>query len=156
MIVTNPETLGKIRAYFKTAGGKDISFETLEGRISFQKIMYLINQTLHLNFWFNWYVRGPYSPELANAGYRIAQENIPEQSLTSQEKETCKKINAFLKKYDSSEAQELVASLLFLNQELNLKFNPLLVEEFKKRKPQFETPAIQKALEDLKKAKLFN
>ena len=45
-----------------------------DGRKTFQKAMYLLQEEpfcLDLGFRYNLYIRGPYSPQLADAGYRL-------------------------------------------------------------------------------------
>lgn len=50
------------------------SNETLEGRKQFQKTIYLMQAFgIDLGYEYNWYVHGPYSPDLAEVGYALAE-----------------------------------------------------------------------------------
>ena len=52
----------------------NFSNDTLDDRKRFQKTVYLIQAFgIDLGYDFNWYVHGPYSPELAKVGYKLAE-----------------------------------------------------------------------------------
>jgi uncharacterized protein YwgA len=49
--------------------------DKLAERIILQKIIYLIQEKGYdMGFKFNWYIRGPYSPKLADCGYEISNK----------------------------------------------------------------------------------
>lgn len=51
---------------------KDVDMSTLDKRIIFQKTIYLLKAFgVNLNYYFSWYLRGPYSTTLADDGYAL-------------------------------------------------------------------------------------
>jgi len=54
-----------------------IAMGSLDERIRVQKITYLAQSyNLELDYKFSWYIRGPYSKDVANAGFEIYNNNI--------------------------------------------------------------------------------
>jgi len=54
-----------------------IEMGSLDERIRVQKITYLAQCfSLDLDYKFSWYIRGPYSKDVANAGFEICDNNI--------------------------------------------------------------------------------
>lgn len=51
---------------------EDVDMSTLNKRIEFQKTIYLLKAFgINLNYYFSWYLRGPYSTTLADDGYAL-------------------------------------------------------------------------------------
>jgi uncharacterized protein YwgA len=69
MMEKREKTLGKI---FQMLKFSSIEPDTFHNRLIYQKIIYLLQFSgVSLGFRFNWYIRGPYSSDLANAIYNI-------------------------------------------------------------------------------------
>lgn len=69
----------------------NFSNETLEDRKQFQKTIYLLQAAgIDLGYDFNWYVHGPYSPDLAKVGYKLAEmyEDVTPTKFSDPEYET--------------------------------------------------------------------
>ena len=146
---------GKIKTFFREATGEDINFQTLENRVKFQKVMYILKSAgIPLETKFNWYVMGPYSPELAYMGYRIIKEHIPMEKISVEEKRICEAVKNFLKGYPERTDQELVASLLYVKDNQKLS-GEILVQELRNKKPQFEIEKIRSALDEIQISNLF-
>lgn len=73
MWVEREEVLGgllKIIGNYRANFFKDV----FDDRLILQKTIYLLQAFgLHLGYFFNFYIRGPYSPQLARAGYRLSE-----------------------------------------------------------------------------------
>jgi len=58
--------------------------QKFDGRKTFQKAIYLLQEApfcLDLGFRYNLYIRGPYSPQLADAGYRLLDDPRSRQAV---------------------------------------------------------------------------
>jgi len=108
-------------------GRGDLS--TFDGRKSFQKAVYLLQQPpfkRDFGFRYNLYIKGPYSPSLANAGYRLLQnpdqwEQVRQQmTLRADCKRDIEAVRSEFARPDGSldhEMLELAATLHFLLQD---------------------------------------
>jgi uncharacterized protein YwgA len=93
---------------------------SFEGRLKLQKIVYLMEGAFDLNigYGFSWYVRGPYSTEVANDGFamRGLYASIPPAKFVDPEAE--KRFSDFQTflgdKKDDADWLEIVASIHFL------------------------------------------
>ncbi|MFH0954710.1 MAG: hypothetical protein V1777_01250 [Candidatus Micrarchaeota archaeon] len=153
----NVQEFGKIKTAYSLASGKEVSVKEMDDRISFQKVMFLLktaNFPLETNF--TWYVRGPYSSSLANTGFKIVTEKISGEEIDDNEKLICANVKRFLRDFQTSEQQELVASLVFLKKELKINYDSFLAEQLKERKPQFLMEEINQVIRKIAAAELFN
>jgi uncharacterized protein YwgA len=67
-----PKRLEVLGGLLHRLGSFDMS--TFRGRLILQKTVYLMQSMgIFLGYRFNWYVYGPYSPELARHGFELAQ-----------------------------------------------------------------------------------
>ncbi len=85
-------------------------------RLRLQKIVYLLQQFgLQTHWGFNWYVRGPYSPELAHEAFERGGLDFHGVELTERDKHA---INVFREKMDAREISpielETAAAILFI------------------------------------------
>jgi len=88
--------------------GREINLTTLSSRKIYQKITYFIQEFgLNLNYTFNWYIYGPYSPELTREAFEIYsigdplslfKEELPK--LKRNEKKILCKVKTFLEEVD--------------------------------------------------------
>ena len=132
---------------FKKLG---ISKDTFDDRIVCQKKVYLL-QCLgtDLGYSYNWYVRGPYSPALANYVYSnidlLASTNFDKYKLVSNAENNTNRVNDLQnKKPDNSSMAswyELLASLLYIEKNKGSwkieSGKDALFGELLKHKPQF-------------------
>jgi len=103
---------------------------------------------------FNWYLHGPYSPELTRTLFEIVENSDANnlETLTNEEKDQIKKIKVFLgEDIKSVDALELLVSLNYLLQIAKNKKIPtrVAVDALKEKKPYFKDVEIQRALRKL-------
>ena len=95
-----------------------INLNSLEGRINFQKSIYLLKElgAIKEKFKFSWYIFGPYSPDVARIGFDLVERKIDTEISVSNDFES--KIDQFkeLIKTNSDESKwlELLATLHFM------------------------------------------
>ncbi|WP_276260636.1 hypothetical protein [Haloglomus litoreum] len=99
----------------------EFSNRSLEGRKKFQKTIYLIQAAgIDLGYEYNWYVHGPYSPELARVGYRLEEmyEDVSPTKFSDEEIEgRFQEVLQFLDPIkDDVEKLEAAASLHWLSE----------------------------------------
>ncbi len=64
--------LNKLGFLTETDNKKEFNMSVFANRLFYQKLIYLIQKkTNELDYYFNWYIRGPYSPDLAKDLYNI-------------------------------------------------------------------------------------
>ena len=114
--MTNISALGGL---VKRIGNYD-RMETFSGRLKLQKTIYLMEHAFDLNIGYNfsWYVRGPYSPQLAEDGFGLKEvyDTIPVARFKENDAEI--RFREFLSflggKKDDADWLEIVASIHFL------------------------------------------
>jgi uncharacterized protein YwgA len=111
---------------FVEAMGEPADISSIDARKRFQKAVYLGQVAgVDLGYRYGWYVRGPYSPPLANHYYKLSQAIATKQAaptniiLKPEAKKTLENLKSLLKlpqsvKLDPSEWYELLASWHFL------------------------------------------
>ena len=163
----------RLIAYFQELGRK-IDLSTLSSRKITQKITYFIQEFgLNLNYAFNWYIYGPYSPDLARESFEIYsfgdplilyKKDLPE--LQNREKEILEKIKNFLTEIDTLSINkgeeywiELLSSVHYLYKHAYPKVNSpdeawKILNNIKPRK--FSKQDLEKAWNFLNKYGLLN
>jgi len=146
------EQTEKLIAYLNLLGIR-INNDSFESRMKAQKLAYIIQSLLgeHL-YSFNFYVRGPYSPDLAREYFEHASEFASGKSNykpSSDEREKLEHARTFLSNMSLSEF-EIVAGLLYLMREkgLNEDDAELKLHELK---PQLKLEDIWKGTNTIKK-----
>ena len=139
----------------------NLNLNTFEGRVIFQKTIYFM-QVFGINFGysFNWYIYGPYSPELTKDGYRLKEEKILEKvpKLKFVNPELEDKFNKFLdfiSKKKSAKWLELLASIHFLVQLLTKKGKNEIMKIILKKQTHFTKEDFEEAWGYLKKEGLI-
>lgn len=97
---------------------------TFDGRLRFQKTVHLLQSfNIELGYYYNWYLRGPYCPELAKDGFELQKviEKIPHLTIEFAENNDQSRYNHFKtfmndKKNDSDQL-EIASSICFLHNE---------------------------------------
>lgn len=81
----------------------DFNMDSLRGRIALQKKIYLLQLSgLDLGYRFNWYIRGPYSPSLADIAFEVwnnkeyVAEEVSEYELGSESLDLISKIKGLI------------------------------------------------------------
>jgi len=144
--------------------GENIGVSSFRNRLIVQKMVYLLKSAgLAPNYFFTWYIRGPYSVALSSDAFAF-YKNIPKQetTLTSSEELLVQKMRSFLSEelndFDELESKlELFASLLFLRDERKMTLSdPQLVSLLKTLKPWFTEEQIKNAVGKIIDSRLFN
>ncbi len=104
--------------------GLDLDMTRYDFRLRFQKIIYLCQDlfNLDINFNYSWYIRGPYSKGLADAGYDLAELGIQKKEEmrksinvnTEINKRIAKAVSSLQPHLDQTNWLELAASINYL------------------------------------------
>ena len=138
----------KLLAYLDALGlnGRLNSFSD---RIRIQKLVYLLKQyDTDLQFGYNWYVHGPYSPQLTRTLFDPASDASREQ-LGKTEMEYLNDVRNFLKEdMYSPDALELIVSLIYVaknGETSGLGTKKAITEFILNEKPQFARAQVDEA-----------
>jgi len=148
---------GRLFACLKMVGINP-KMETFSERKRVQKMVYLLDKVFHLNFGFsyNWYLHGPYSPELTKLIFDVIEkerEDIAKPvNLSAEDRAKIGRLRLFLcDDIESTDALELLVSLHYI-----LKCSPdsdskveNAVDFLKSKKPYFSDEEISDALKRL-------
>ncbi len=99
--------------------------QSFDERLKLQKTIYLLQQGfgIHLGYRPNWYLRGPYSPNLARDGFALTEryKDIPEQWFSDRKLEArFQRFLDFIKPHGTdAEWLETAASILYLVKEMS-------------------------------------
>jgi uncharacterized protein YwgA len=103
---------------------------------------------LNIGYQFNWYLRGPYSPDLARDAYRLAKSDTPPQLVRFVDSDAEKRFlefQQFVEKNKSNPAWlEKIASIHFLRTVFHISEQDVLYKRVKEKVPslshrEFET-----------------
>lgn len=125
-----------------------------ENRLILQKIVYILKcRGVGLNYFFGWYIRGPYSCSLATDGYVLSNEPyLGAPIISGEEMRTVKEVREALgEDIKNGKKMEIIASLLFLKNDCRFLDDAGLVERLRGRKPWLAESEILEGLEKLKK-----
>ncbi|ADB57086.1 hypothetical protein [Archaeoglobus profundus] len=108
--------LARLIRALENAGVYKFSIETFEDRLKLQKIVYIAKHFgIDLGYEFNEYIRGPYSPDLADDYYSLNEKwsdlRCLEEPLTCEEVE---KLIEFLRGKSTAELEGIATGLMFL------------------------------------------
>lgn len=161
------ETLVVFLKALERKAGYKFTIKMFQDRLRLQKIVYIAKYFgIDLGYYFDLYIRGPYSSELADDYYAIENKFGGELPKVSEElvskfaqNENLLKFAEMLKKYHmESYTLELIATLLIYMK--NRSINPLtlspekekyIIETIHEMKPYFSELAIKQALDIIKK-----
>jgi uncharacterized protein YwgA len=122
MLKKKERVLSKI---FRMLNFSSVEPNSFENRLVYQKIIYLLQYSgVNLGYRFNWYIRGPYSPELTNVIFKIQEEpSVYSESQNirfKNQEEIDKKITKFLKTLGENaknpEFLEILASISYIKE----------------------------------------
>ena len=149
-----------VMSYLKSLGLT--SLDTFEGRVSIQKIVYILRQFgAELPFGYTWYAHGPYSPDLTKTLFNPAPgEEGSTKEPTKHQLAIMNDVRTFLgSDFYSVDSLELIASLIFLinhAQEQGLTSKAIVNEFLWKKKPQFSNTEIEAAWKRIKASGRWN
>jgi uncharacterized protein YwgA len=136
--------------------------ETFSERKKVQKAVYLLDKTFGLNFdySYNWYLYGPYSPEVTQIIFRVLQDKthnpVNTNILQEEEIKKIKRMKEFLgSDIQSTDQLELLASVQFLLDcagNSRTKENKI-IDFLKQKKPYFGTDEVRRVIKRLEKLK---
>ena len=115
----------------KDVGNFDMG--TFGGRLRFQKTVQILQSFgIDLGYYYNWYLRGPYCPDLAKDGFRLRDviDKIPKLTIEFADPKDQSSYGDFLefmrdKKHDSK-LLEIASSICFLRNEEGLDMDAAL------------------------------
>lgn len=150
-----PMEIEKLGLILKRIG--NFSMDNFEGRLIFQKTVYLMQAFgIYLGYRFSWYLYGPYSPELASDGFRLAEiygPLMPEGRFKDQGMEGIFKL--FLEflgdRRDDAEWLELLASVHFLRKLYPDVAKDEVISMVLKKQPYFDKRKCEEAWKHLEK-----
>ena len=154
--------------YFHHLFNEPIKMQTFESRLIFQKRVYFLQEFgIPFGYSFGWYIKGPYSSELADDGFeneslsKLSHEDWKKYSeylpkIESSDKEALKKANEFFEEIEKSEVSEdrlleIISSLHFLKKVWFPDNYNAALEKLKKLKPKFSEREQKEAQELFKK-----
>jgi len=148
---------GRLFACLKMVGMSP-RMETFSERKRIQKIVYILDKIFHLNFGYsyNWYLYGPYSPELTRIIFDVIEkerEDIAKPvELSPEDKDKIRRLKLFINDdIESTDTLELLVSLHYLLDcwpDTDSKVEDA-VNFLKSKKPYFSDEEISNALKRL-------
>lgn len=150
----------KIFAIFKVINNRYPDMKQHKDRLNIQKLTYILQSIgLDLGYTFSWYVKGPYSTELASDAFRYTEsESNDDIGLTKSERNSIEKLQStFSDEIKDPNKLELYASLLFIKKQNNLTFleRGKLADNLTSLKPWFSKEETIAAIEKLKRSGIF-
>lgn len=131
--------------------GRPVDLSTYAGRMQFQKLTYLLQKWgLDYSYWFSWHYAGPFSAQLHSDYYSAYMKAQPDRAprdpgLLAEFK------RVFAARLDDLDQLELIASVLFLDEEYACQLDKSkLVEIMALRKPKFSSDQVGDAIRFLK------
>jgi len=112
----------KLYSYLKAIGTDNLDMDNFNYRLKLQKYIYLLQESgVNLGFRFRYYIRGPYSPDLADAGYGL--NHMKKEGLLDSEPvkvmvdngERVERFKGLIREFhDNTRMLELLATIHFL------------------------------------------
>lgn len=133
-----------------------VDMDNFDNRLIYQKIIYLLqNYGLSLGYGYSWYVKGPYSSELAKTLFNITPQVTAESaSFVFHENDLILRKLTEFKSILSHEIRnplflEVLASIVFIQKSLRLLENTQVKNELLKLKPKLkENPDFERIFND--------
>jgi len=128
--------------------GINPKLETFTERKLLQKLVYLLQAFgVDLKFYHNWYLHGPYSPDLTRILYEMTEsKSFPQEELNESETARISKLKSFLgEDIHSSDKLELLVSIHYLRERALAIGVPAeeVLRTIKKVKPYFSDKEVQ-------------
>lgn len=141
-MLSRPGTLKLLAKEFSWLETATASFNQ---RKVLQKTVFILQEMrLRLGYQFNWYLYGPYSPQLAEDAYQIningdyLESETHGYSFSSKSKDILRKFKSLFADRKTDETWlEIVSSLLFLKKYYHYSDHETLLKQLLNRKPKF-------------------
>jgi uncharacterized protein YwgA len=132
------DVLSRLLFFYRGIFEKDIDMNSLDTRIKLQKLVYILkSEGIDFGYNFTWYIRGPYSSDLADDGFylskRMAETFSTPYNKSTEDQTVIDKLSKVKHIIRNSNTAELVASYLFLHRNYGVN----TTDELMKRKPRF-------------------
>jgi uncharacterized protein YwgA len=135
-----PYVLSRLNFFYKSIFEKDIDMDSLDSRIKLQKLVYILkSEGIEFGYNFTWYIRGPYSSDLADDGFYLSKNRDSLQYNKTNEDEVLNRLTKVRHIIKNSNTAELVASYLFLFPYYGVN----TINELNTRKPRFTESEIR-------------
>lgn len=119
---------------------------TFQDRIKLQKCVYLAENAFGVNLGFNfdWYIHGPYSPDLTKVMFE--KDEGVSTKLTDADRSKLIQCKEFLKEYSTSNDLELLGSFHYFLSVVKTSglSKEKIIEQFLELKPKFTKKSVQK------------
>lgn len=140
--------------------GLEFKIDTFEDRLILQKAVYLAQDAgVHLGYYYQWYLHGPYSPSLTRDEYAVAEalardmDDSKSWKLDEQSQERLKKLRDLIPKNGRQRVRrlELLASVHFLvdRKQVHGRDIDQITDTLKRYNKDFSRDEVQNALEEL-------
>ncbi len=154
--------INKIRHLFNKLMDEELTLDEYDNRLKLQKAVFLLQEAgLPFNYYFSWYIKGPYSATLTKDVYEFmeskaaAVDEKPE--LTKTEEDLAAKMRkTFVNELKDTNTLELLGSLVYIRNSEGVRDMKALVETLYSRKPRFSKKQITEMAEKVEASKLFN
>ena len=152
--------LGRLNSLFRLVQGKNLTMDTFEERLTFQKTIYLLNSIGIVGLPHQtWYVKGPYSQNLTTSGFLIhEQKEKPSAEILPSEIEKISKLkDAFSSEMSNFDQIELLVSAVYVFKERQIFDIENAAEWISNKKPWYELEDIKHMLHKVQENReLFN
>jgi uncharacterized protein YwgA len=137
----------RLNTIFNKLFDKNIEIESFSDRIKLQKIIYMLKSAgIEFSYNFSWYIRGPYSPDLADTAYRFKEneKNIEQTSyqLSIKEEKVIFRLRSIESLYKDADKAELLASFLYIQNSWDLRGEEL-IKKLLEKKPRYSKEEIR-------------
>jgi len=147
----------RILSLLRTLLGREINMKDFEDRLLLQKLVYILqNIGINSDYYFSWYVRGPYSCGLANEAFDFCKSGDKLEVLVpNPEERKASDImkNLFSGELDNPHMMESYASLLFfvVNDQVSINDTKTLHSKMRLLKPWFSEEEVDVGIDKISK-----
>lgn len=160
MGMTMKKDFRKTLNFFSIFAEKNLDMGIYSDRLMLQKIVYILQEAgINFEYYFNWYVKGPYSTRLAAESFEFFEENkhYKTAKLNSHEEKIAMTIKKQLGEFMKTEKEiEILGSLVFIIRQLKIKEKDKIIEKLISLKPWYEKQEIEMILDKIEKSLFFN
>jgi len=139
--------LAQINFFYKNIFGNNININSFTDRIKLQKLVYILKtENIDFGYDFTWYIRGPYSSDLAHDAFSLLKttDHTSKYTETNHDRIVLERLTRVRHIINDSNNAELVASYLFLQP----YYNNNTASELVTRKPRFNEAQIHQVMDD--------
>ncbi|MFZ0512709.1 MAG: hypothetical protein WAM14_13970 [Candidatus Nitrosopolaris sp.] len=153
IITKRDDVIARLNFFYESIFENDIAMNSLDSRIKLQKLVYILkSEGIDFGYNFTWYIRGPYSSDLADDGFYLTKRRVQTLSSpydkTNEDQVVLDKLAKVKHIIKNSNTAELVASYLFLQP----NYGANTTNEQMTRKPRFIENQIREVMNEWHKA----